>query len=132
MSVTKVHRSIQTSFGRKLGTHTNKSAKVALQEYLPYFRALYTQDREFRLTMTKKLALTEEEVGFLLGEKPDSHKVRYVFDALRKLESVSRGEHQPDEESTPEVPNDGKEVRHETENDIQIDKDTQSSLFEFE
>jgi replication factor C large subunit len=132
MSSTKVYRSIQTSFGRKLGTHTNKSAKVALQEYLPYFRALYTQDREFRLTMTKKLALTEEEVGFLLREKPDSHKVRHVFDALRKLESVSKGEHLPDEESTPEVKSDEKEVQTETNDDIQTDKDTQSSLFEFE
>ncbi len=130
MSATKGYRSIQSSFGRKLGAHTNKSAKVVLQEYLPYFRALYTQDREFRLTMTKKLALTEEEVGFLLGEKPDSHKVRHVFDALRKLESIGKGEHRPDEESSPEVQSDEKEVQPETENDIQTD--TQSSLFEFE
>lgn len=132
MSASKGYRGTQSSFGRKLGGHLNKSSKVALQEYLPYFRALYTQDREFRLTMTKKLALSEEEVGFLLGEKPDSHKVRHVFDALRKVESASRGEKQPVEEDTLEDTGTEKEIQPETEDETRSEIDTQSNLFEFE
>ncbi len=132
MSASKGYRGTQSSFGKKLGGHLNKSSKVALQEYLPYFRALYTQDREFRLTMTKKLALSEEEVGFLLDEKPDSHKVRHVFDALRRVESVSKGEQQPVEEDTLEDTGTEKEIQPETEDEPRSEIDTQSNLFEFE
>jgi replication factor C large subunit len=132
MSASKGYRSTQSSFGSKLGGHVNKSSKVALQEYLPYFKALYTQDREFRLTMTKKLALSEEEVGFLLEEKPDSHKVKHVFDALRRVESVSKGDQQPVGEDTGEDTIVEKESTPETEDEPRSEIDTQSNLFEFE
>jgi replication factor C large subunit len=137
MSVSKGHRSTMGSFGKKLGAHTNKSSKVVLQEYLPYFRTLYAQDREFRLNMTKKLGLSEEEVGYLLDQKPDSQKVRRVFDDLRKVEAVGKSTKSEEEtrieedaqidEESPEVNRDQPDASGEDP-----EPEVQSSLFQFE
>jgi len=134
MSRSKGMRDARDGFASRLGKHTHSSNKVALQELLPYFRLLYTQDREFRLTMTKKLNLSEEQVGFLLNAKPDSHKVKHVFDDLRKVEAVSRPsktDDEPDEEELPEkiIPMDSKETEEAQEPDEPAEK--QKNLFEF-
>ncbi|MCK5024294.1 MAG: replication factor C large subunit [Thermoplasmata archaeon] len=107
MSRSKGMRDARDGFAARLGKHTHSSGKMALQELLPYFRQLYVQDREFQLTMTKRLNLTEEQVGFLLEAKPDSHKVKHVFDAIRKVEAVSRPskkDDEPEEEQTESLP----------------------------
>ncbi|KYK30077.1 MAG: hypothetical protein AYK23_04740 [Candidatus Proteinoplasmatales archaeon SG8-5] len=145
MSASKGYRSTMSSFAAKLGSHTNKSSKVVLQEYLPYFRTLYTQDREFRLNMTRRLGLTEEEVGFLLGQKPDSAKVRRVFDDLRKVEAVGKtpgteDKAQADEDAGTEeeasadegsLKEDGDRPEVASE-EPEAEPDVQSSLFQFE
>jgi hypothetical protein len=117
-----------------MGAYTNKSSKVVLQEYLPYFCTLYTQDREFRLDMTKRLNLTEEEVGFLLGQKPDSQKVRRVFDDLRKVEAVGKtaeSEDVPTSEDEAQPDGDGMEPDGPDE-DLDAEPEVQSSLLQFE
>jgi len=127
MSSSKGLRDTRTSFSRKLGRHLNSSNRIALHEHLPFFRMLYTQDREFRLTMTKRLGLNENEVGFLLGEKADSHPVRHVFDALRKVEAVGRGGQSSAEQDEPVPYKDAAPPE-----DAKVEeKDIQSSLFEF-
>jgi replication factor C large subunit len=126
MSSSKGYRETRKSFAGKLGNYTHTSVNAALQEALPYFRTLYMQDREFRLTMTKKLNLDEEEVGFLLDEKPDSHPVRHVFDALRKVEAVEEQDEGKSEEEEPEEKGGGKK-----EERPEAQPDAQSKLFEF-
>lgn len=129
MSRSKGMRDARDGFAHRLGKHTHTSNKVALQELLPYFRQMYTQDREFRLTMTRKLNLTEEQVGFLLNAKPDSHPVKHVFDDLRKVDAVSRPskrEEEPEEEPEPKQ----KKIEKPEEKEEPA-PEKQKSLFEF-
>jgi replication factor C large subunit len=125
MSRSKSMRDARTRVGRSLGQHTRTSTRAALQEHLPYFRALYAQDREFRLSMTRRLRLSEEEVALLLGEKPDSHKVRHVFDALKKVEAVDQGSR-----TVRDGIENGEEP--EAEEPEQSEPETQKSIFEFQ
>ena len=131
MSRSKGMRDTRDGFASRLGKYTHNSSKMVLQEILPYFRQMYTQDREFRLTMTKKLNLTEEQVGFLLEAKPDSHKVKHVFDDLRKIDAVSRSSKEPDTEEEPEPAAESEEVK-EVEKPVEKEEpEKQKSLFEF-
>ena len=135
MSASKGFRGTRTTFARKLGRYLNTSNKVVLQEQLPYFRMMYTRDKEFRLSMTRRLALNEEEVGFLLEEKPDSHPVRHVFDALRKVGAIGKGgpPDVKDGEPTNEEKGSGiADAQLDDDNTPPPEKETQSNLFQFE
>ncbi len=105
MSRSRAMRETRSNLAAKLGKMTHNSEKRVLQDILPYFKAMYAQDREFRLHMTRRLNLSEEEVGFLLDTKADTHPVRHVFDALRKVDAVSKSaakEEEAPEEAPPE------------------------------
>ena len=140
MSRSKSARETRSRFGRKLGNYTRTSLRVALQDNLPYFQMLYSYDREFRLSMTRRLRLDEEQVGFLLGERPDSHPVRHVFDALEKVESVRRTSARADTEAGSAEPvADSDETATDpdesatTEPDMdEPEPDTQKNIFDFE
>ncbi|MCK4758018.1 MAG: replication factor C large subunit [Thermoplasmata archaeon] len=84
MSRSKGVRETRNSIGDKLGRMTHGSRSQTLNEQLPYFRTLFTTDREFCLKMTEQLRMDEVEVGYLLGHKPDSHHVKHVFDDIEK------------------------------------------------
>lgn len=137
MSKSKGFRGTRKTFARKLGRHLNTSNKVVLQEQLPYFRMMYTRDREFRLSMTRRLALSEEEVGFLLGEKADSHPVRHVFDALRKVDAISKGgppdvrDEEPTNEEGSGITDDEPDAPSEDDDTPPPEKETQSNIFQF-
>ena len=139
MSRSKGQRGIRDDFGSKLAKFSHTSGKRALNDILPYFKNLYAQDQEFRITMTRRLNLTDEDVGFLLDSKPDTHQVRHVFDALRKVNAVSKSE-EPKEE--PEESHDEPKTRRRQEAEEETDEDEpkeskkeepqqQKSLFEF-
>ena len=127
MSRSKGMRDARDGFGTRLGKHTHSSRRMALQELLPYFRQMYINDREFQLTMTKKLNLTEEQVGFLLEAKPDSHQVKHVFDAIRKVEAVSR----PSKRDEPEDDEPEPESKSEAIPQEEKEPEKQKNLFEF-
>ncbi|MDO9537454.1 MAG: replication factor C large subunit [Thermoplasmata archaeon] len=124
MSRSRSFRETRSRFAAKLGKLYHGSNKMVLQDILPYFKQLYTQDREFRLSMTRKLNLSEEEVSFLLDAKPDSHPVRHVFDALKKVDTVSRPRREEPEEEPDEEPAPDKKPE-------EPEKQQQKSLFEF-
>jgi replication factor C large subunit len=138
MSRSRGTRETRASFAAKLGKLTHASNRMVLQEIMPHFKILYTQDREFRLLMTKRLNLTEEEVGLLLDAKSDTHTVKHVFDALRKVDAVSRGPSKEDvepqdPEEDAEPVNDAPESEEKTqpEEPKKEEPKQQKSLFEF-
>ncbi len=135
MSRSKGMRDARDGFAARLGKHTHSSGRMALQELLPYFRLLYVNDREFQLTMTKKLNLTEEQVGFLLEAKPDSHQVKHVFDAIRKVEAVSKpskkDEESEEETESPSEAMDSETSSPEEKEPEEPEPEKQKNLFEF-
>jgi replication factor C large subunit len=136
MSRSRGTRETRAGFAAKLGKFTHASNRMVLQDILPHFKILYTQDREFRLFMTKRLNLTEEEVGFLLDVKSDTHQVKHVFDALKKVDAVSRGPAR-DENDPQDTEEDSGELTPEPEDKKQPEEpkkeepQQQKSLFEF-
>ncbi|MBA3045673.1 MAG: replication factor C large subunit [Candidatus Thermoplasmatota archaeon] len=140
MSRSKGQRGIREVLGSKLARNAHTSGKRALQDILPYFKYLYNQDVEFRLSVTRRLNLTEDEVGYLLDAKPDTHHVRHVFDAMRKVDAVSRsGAAEPDEEEEKEEPKPKKRTHPEKEptekeeepEEEKKDEKQQRNLFDF-
>jgi len=132
MSRSRSARETRGGFAAKLGKLTHASNRMVLQDILPHFKILYAQDREFRLFMTKRLNLTEEEVGFLLDVKSDTHQVKHVFDALRKVDAVSRGPVK--EEGDPQDPGeteDEEPSKVRPEEPKKEEPQQQRSLFEF-
>ena len=84
--------------------------------------------------MTRRLNLSEEQVGFLLGAKPDSHPVRHVFDDLRKVDAVSRSSRKEDTEPEDEPETAKEEPAKEVEKPVEKEEpapEKQKSLFEF-
>jgi replication factor C large subunit len=129
MSRSRSMRETKAGFANKLGRLTHASNRMVLQDVLPYFKVIYAQDREFRLGMTRRLNLTEEEVGFLLDTKPDTHPVRHVFDALRKVDAVSRpAARDEDEKQDDEAPEEESSPPEEAKKE---EPKQQKSLFEF-
>ncbi len=142
MSRSKGERGLRDEFGSKLSQLTHTSGKRALQDILPYFKIIYSQDPEFRISMTRRLNLTEEEVGFLFDAKPDTHQVRHVFDAMRKVSAVPRQEATGKEEEAPDddakkdekdkkKSDDSEKEGEEGESEDKKDEQHQKSLFEF-
>jgi replication factor C large subunit len=139
MSRSKGFRGIRDDFGAKLAKFTHTSGKRALQDILPYFKSMYAQDPEFRIAMTRRLNLTEEDVGFLLEAKPDTHQVKHVFDAMRKVNAAQKTDEPKDESEEEQKPEPKEKKRSATvEEEEQESSDTkkdepqqQKSLFEF-
>ncbi len=133
MSRSKGIRGSRDSFATKLARLTHTSRSTALQEQLPFFRILYTSDREFCLKMTGSMVLTPEEVAFLLNEKVDSHHVKHVFDDLKKRTAGGTAKAVEKPEQTKEETKD-KAKPTEKKEDVVPEKEeetTQKSLLEF-
>jgi replication factor C large subunit len=139
MSRSKGFRGTRDDFGAKLAKFVHTSGKRALQDILPYFKSMYAQDPEFRIAMTRRLNLTEEDVGFLLDAKPDTHHVKHVFDAMRKVNTAQKADEPKDESEEEQNPEPKEKKRSATvEEEGQESSDTkkdepqqQKSLFEF-
>ncbi|HXZ23990.1 MAG TPA: replication factor C large subunit, partial [Methanomassiliicoccales archaeon] len=126
LSRSKFMRNTRRSVGLKLGATCHISSAQAVSDILPYFAALYKQDREFRLAATIEMDFDEEEAAFVLDEKVDSSTVKHLFqDVLRKLKGEEKDEHDlvPTKIDEVEAP------RPEPGNDE--DQTQQKSLFEF-
>jgi replication factor C large subunit len=104
MSRSKRARELRDGVASKVSRMAHTGLKSCTQDVLPHFKQLYAQDQEFRLTMTRRLSLAEEEIGFLLDAKPDSHTVRHVLDAIRKVDQASREAPREEESEAEEAP----------------------------
>jgi len=65
-----------------LSSHTSRS--VAKQDILPYFKLIFKMDHEFAVNQSINMDLSKEEVGWLLDEKTDSNKVKYLLAEIKK------------------------------------------------
>jgi replication factor C large subunit len=82
MSRTKQIRQLQKALAKKIGSHCHTSEKVVVRHILPYFKQIYKIDHEFAVRMSLTLDLSKEEVSFLLDEKVNSNKVKYLLNEI--------------------------------------------------
>jgi replication factor C large subunit len=84
MSRTKGLRRSRVELGKKIGSHCHTSIKDARIELLPVFQALFKaseeNDFDFAIKMTEELALTPEEIAFLLGTISDDPRVMMILE----------------------------------------------------
>jgi len=134
MSRSRSVRETRKALAGKIGRLAHAHERRVIRDILPYFKAMYAGDREFRLQMTRRLNLTEEEVGFLLDTKSDTHPVRHVFDALRKVDAVSKAAPKEEESGGAEADGEAAQEDGQDTGDSEPRKDgqkPQKSLFEF-
>lgn len=78
-------RASQSALLAKLGKFTHTSKDVARMDTYPYFKFMYASNHDFKLNISALLDLNEEEIGYLIDEKPDSHPVKHVVEEVKKL-----------------------------------------------
>ncbi len=79
MSRTKGIRAVQNSVLQKIGKLCHTSKATVREDILFSFRYLFKNDSFFAVKMILKLDLEDEEVGYLLNERPDSVRVRHLI-----------------------------------------------------
>ncbi len=79
-------RSVQNSVLQKIGRHCHTSRTTVREDILFLFRYLFKNDRDFAIRMLMKLDIEDEEIGYLLDEKPDSARVRHLMDEAEKAQ----------------------------------------------
>jgi replication factor C large subunit len=79
MSRSKQIRQIQRGIAQKIGHHCHTSRNVVFQDIMPYFRHIYRMNHGFAVAMSIDLEFSKEELGWLLGEKVSSNKVKYLM-----------------------------------------------------
>ena len=79
MSRSKGIRATKAALCQKLADYTHNSTKRVSQDVLDPLRAIFRQDPEFRVMLVHDAMLDEDDVGFLLGEKSDSKKVKEIM-----------------------------------------------------
>ena len=134
MSRSKGIRATKAALCQKLADYTHNSTKRVSQDVLDPLRAIFRQDPEFRVMLVHDAMLDEDDVGFLLGEKSDSKKVKEIM-----AEAAEYGKNNPAAfvPVYPEIPEEfrSKPEENEREPDAEEPKSErpkgQRSLFDF-
>ncbi len=79
LSRSKGIRATKAALCQKLADYTHNSTKRVSQDILDPIRTIFRQDPEFRSVLVHDAMLDEDDVGFLLGEKSDSKKVKEIM-----------------------------------------------------
>ena len=133
MSRSKGVRALRKSIDLKLAIYLHTSTRRADLDILPYLKQMIANDSDLRIIVTKELMLEPEELGFLLGKKPDSKEVKAVFAAI-EADSVPEVKEAPAKKAKPKKaepkaePAPVEEKSAEQSNDR---KKNQASLFDF-
>ena len=117
-------RSVQNSVLQKIGRHCHTSRTTVREDILFLFRYLFKNDRDFAVGMLTKLALEDEEIGYLLDEKPDSARVRHLMDEAEKVQGTKEEISVFEDYEKEEEPEEVKEIK-------EPEKTEQKSLGEF-
>jgi replication factor C large subunit len=84
MSRTKQVRQLQKSIAQKLGRYCHTSIKTAKQDIIPYYRYIFKHDHPFAVAQSIIQDYSKEEIGWLLEEKSNSNKVKYLMSEIKK------------------------------------------------
>ncbi len=95
MSRSKAARALRKSVDLKLAIYLHTSTRRVDLDVLPYVKMMVSNDPDLRVIITKELNLEPEELGFLMGKKPDSKDVKAVF---VQIESESKPPERPRKE----------------------------------
>jgi replication factor C large subunit len=78
MSRSRGARQLKDSLAVALGRATHQSKRKSRNDQVGVFEALFRTDGEFAAAQTARLALSDEQVGLLLDEKPTAKRVQTI------------------------------------------------------
>ncbi len=103
LSSSKSARSLRTQLGKKLGKQLHSSSRAVVYSDLPYLQMLF-KDKILAARLSAQFDLDEGEIAFLLASKPETKKVKKIFEEARQLRqkelSAKRKPLQPLEENS--------------------------------
>ena len=73
------------------GSECHASKAQTQTDILPYFQTLYQANKEFRLSMSLRLDVQQEEAAYLLDQKVDSAAVKHLMQELAVIEGDGDG-----------------------------------------
>ncbi|HEQ79227.1 MAG TPA: replication factor C large subunit [Euryarchaeota archaeon] len=125
MSSSKAKRALRRSVAKKLGNYIHLSKREVEKDFLDYFSALLKSKSQLQIGMAKELDLTAEELGLIIGKKPDSSHVKKVIEEAERMAS---------NETAPTVFDSYNEenVEQDTKDEVKEEStQSQKSLFDF-
>jgi replication factor C large subunit len=101
MASSKNARGVEGDVILKIGRECHASKAQTQTDILPYFQTLYQANKEFRLSMTLKLNVQQEEAAYLLDQKVDSAAVKHLMQEIAVLQGAAAGSIKGEDESRP-------------------------------
>ncbi len=120
MASSKNARGVEGDVILKIGRECHASKAQTQSDILPYFQTLYQANKEFRISMSLKLDVQQEEAGYLLGQKVDSVAVKHLMQELTVIKGASTGVMRGEDESRPKSAEKKKKGRKKAESLLEV------------
>lgn len=97
LASSKNARGVEGDVILKIGRECHASKAQTQTDILPYFQTLYQANKEFRLNMSIRLDVQQEEAAYLLDQKVDSAAVKQLMQELTVMKGNATGAIKEDE-----------------------------------
>jgi replication factor C large subunit len=106
MSASKGQRGVRRAVGLKLARYTHSSSREILSESLPMYATIFRgkESMELRRRLAESLALSEEEIAYLLDVKVGSEEAAKALQERRRREPEERRGTEGDATEKPQEP----------------------------
>ena len=101
LASSKNARGVEGDVILKIGRECHASKAQTQTDILPYFQTLYQANKEFRLNMSIKLDVQQEEAAYLLDQKVDSAAVKHLMQELTVIRGSANGVVRDEDDSRP-------------------------------
>jgi len=81
---TKGLRNLKVELCQKIGSQTHSSVHSVMSQDLPFLKAIFKK-KENSISLSASLDLNEKEIAFLLGSKPETKKVKKIFEEAQEI-----------------------------------------------
>ncbi len=77
-------RNLRKQLGLKIGKKTHSSSHTVMSQDLPFLQTAFLK-KDKAIALSAALDLNEEEIAFLAGTKPDTKRVKAIFEKAQEL-----------------------------------------------
>jgi hypothetical protein len=115
LATSKNARGVEGDVILKIGRECHASKAQTQTDILPYFQTLYQANKEFRIGMSLRLDVQQEEAAYLLDQKVDSAAVKHLMQDLVVVKGAATGVARTEDDSRPKSAEKKKKGRKKSE-----------------
>jgi replication factor C large subunit len=115
LASSKNARGVEGEVILKIGRECHASKAQTQTDILPYFQTLYQVNKEFRLNMSVRLNVHQEEAAYLLDQKVDSASVKHLMQELAVIQNGPNVNAKAEDEARPKSAEKKKKGRKKSE-----------------